>query len=182
LTTSDEQIPTTGGGVTIHQAALRLGMSESTIRRRIKDGSLKASRIPTSQGFEWRVLLDGQVPSVGDAQVLTTDENVLTAGEEVPIGGEQVATTDDRLATIADDAASTVMEQLRPLLEQLNAERERGEVLQRQNVELAGRCGYLQARLEAAEKQVLALSPPAETQQGGNRPPWWRRLLGMEPA
>jgi hypothetical protein len=56
------------------------------------------------------------------------------------------------------------------------------ERLQGQNLELAGRCGYLQARLEAAEKQVLALSPPAETQQGGDRAPWWRRLLGMEPA
>ncbi len=180
MTTNDEQVSTIADGLTIHQAALQLGMSQTTIRRRIKDGSLKASRISTSQGFEWRILLDGQVPSEGNGQVLTTGENVPTAGEEVPIGGEQVATTNDRLATIADDAASTVMEQLRPLLEQLNAERERSEVLQRQNVELAGRCGYLQARLEAAERQVLALSPPMEPERP--KAPWWRRMLGLEPA
>jgi excisionase family DNA binding protein len=56
------------------------------------------------------------------------------------------------------------------------------EKIQHENVQLAARCGYLQARLEAAERQVLALSAPAETREGGDRAPWWRRLLGMEPA
>ncbi len=182
MSTNDEQVPTTAEGLTIHQAALQLGMSESTIRRRIKDGSLKASRIPTSQGFEWRILLDEHPLVAGDGQVVTNGEYLLTNDGEVPIFGEQVLTKDDQLATITDRAASSVMEQLQPLLEQLSTERDRGNELQRQNVELAARCGYLQARLEAAEQRVLALSVPTETQEGGPRTPWWRRLLGIEPA
>ncbi len=166
MSTSDEQVPTTADGLTIHQAALQLGMSQTTIRRRIKDGSLKASRIPTSQGFEWRILLD--------------EQSAATSGGQVVITGEQVPTSDDQLATITDQVASSVMDQLQPLLEQLNAERDRGNELQRQNVELAGRCGYLQARLEASERQVLALTAPQEAER--TNIPWWRRLLGMGPA
>jgi excisionase family DNA binding protein len=56
------------------------------------------------------------------------------------------------------------------------------EKTQHENVQLAARCGYLQARLEAAEGQALTLSAPAETPEGRDRAPWWRRLLGMEPA
>ena len=59
------------------------------------------------------------------------------------------------------------------------------EKIQHENVQLAARCGYLQAKLEAAERQVLALSAPAETpetREGARPAPWWRRLLGMEPA
>jgi hypothetical protein len=54
------------------------------------------------------------------------------------------------------------------------------ERLQQQNVELADHCGYLQARLEAAEKQVLALTTPPEP----DRPqaPWWKRMLGLSAA
>ena len=72
------------------------------------------------------------------------------------------------------------MEQLQPRLEQLYAGRSRGEELQRQNVELAGRCGYLQARLEAAEKQVLTLTAPPEPERP--QAPWWKRILGLSPA
>ncbi len=127
MTTNDEQVATTTEGVTIHQAAVQLDISESTVRRRIKDGSLKASRIPTSQGFEWRILLDEQAAVTGGGQVVTSGENLPTDGEQAPTNGEQ-------LATITDQAASSVMEQLQPLLEQLTAERGRGEELQRQNV------------------------------------------------
>ncbi len=180
MTTNDEQVSTIADGLTIHQAALQLGMSQTTIRRRIKDGSLKASRIPTSQGFEWRILLDEQAPATSGAQLVTNGENLPTNSEEGPAIGDQVPTSDDQLATITDEVASSVMEQLQPLLEQLNAERDRGNELQRQNVELAGRCGYLQARLEASERQVLALTTPQEPERTSAA--WWRRLLGMQPA
>ncbi len=180
MSTNDEQVPTTADGLTIHQAALQFGMSETTIRRRIKDGSLKASRIPTSQGFEWRILFNEQAPVTNGGQLVTTGENLPTNSEEAPAIGEQVPTSNDQLVTITDQVASSVMEQLQPLLEQLNAERDRGNELQRQNVELAARCGYLQARLEVSERQVLALTAPQEPERTSI--PWWRRLLGMEPA
>ena len=47
------------GGLTVQQAATAVGVSERTIRRRIKEGSLAAEKVPTAQGYEWRVQLDG---------------------------------------------------------------------------------------------------------------------------
>ena len=47
---------------------------------------------------------------------------------------------------------------------------------------LTARYGYLQARLETTDKQVLTLSAPTETRQGRDHAPWWRRLLRLEPA
>ena len=41
----------------IAEAANRLGVSDVTIRRRIKRGDLQAEKEPTAQGYEWRVLV-----------------------------------------------------------------------------------------------------------------------------
>ena len=43
--------------LTIPEAAQRLGVSEVTVRRRIKKGELDAEKEKTAQGFEYRVLL-----------------------------------------------------------------------------------------------------------------------------
>ncbi len=55
--------------------------------------------------------------------------------------------------------------------------------LQRENVELGARVGYLQAKLEVSEQKILALVPPVVDQEP-ERPQaaWWKRLLGLEPA
>lgn len=46
--------------LSVHEAAERLGVTEKTIRRRIKAGTLHAQKVATSQGYEWRVQVDGQ--------------------------------------------------------------------------------------------------------------------------
>ena len=51
---------------------------------------------------------------------------------------------------------------------------------QRENVELAGRCGFLQARVQQLEGEVKALQAPREPEP--SRPALWRRLLGLSPA
>ncbi len=156
---------TMDSGLTVAEVAEHYGCSEKTIRRRIKNGQLCGVTIPTAKGFEWRVYLDSsQAPTLD-----STDEEH---------GQEDVQDTQDDVQV--DHAA--LVRAFEVIGEREQEKTQLIERLQGQNLELAGRCGYLQARLEAAEKQVLALSPPAETQQGGNRPPWWRRLLGMEPA
>jgi len=43
--------------VSVGEAALRLGVSTDTIRRRISKGELTAQRVPTPQGFRWEVEL-----------------------------------------------------------------------------------------------------------------------------
>ncbi len=147
--------------LSVTEAAEHFGVSPKTIRRWIKGGRVKGVPMKTPQGYEWRVHPD-QVP-------VQVDNHPDTDGDQVD------AQLDDQVVM----AALALAEEVRSDKHRMWADYQK---LQQQNVELAGRCGYLQARLEAAEKQVLALSAPAETQQGGDRAPWWRRLLGMEPA
>jgi hypothetical protein len=50
--------------LSVQQAAIHFGVTEKTIRRRIKGGSLSAQKVSTSQGYEWRVQIDGQSDQV----------------------------------------------------------------------------------------------------------------------
>ena len=45
--------------VTIQEAAQYLGVSQDTIRRRIRKEELQARQTPTPQGFRWEVELEG---------------------------------------------------------------------------------------------------------------------------
>ncbi len=156
---------TMDSGLTIAKAAERCGCSEKTIRRRIKNGQLCGVTIPTAKGFEWRVYLDSsQVPTLDSTDGEDGQEGVQDSQGDVQV---------DHAALVRAFEVIGEREQEKTHLI---------ERLQHQNLELAGRCGYLQARLEAAERRVLALSAPAETREGRDRAPWWRRLLGMEPA
>jgi predicted RNase H-like nuclease (RuvC/YqgF family) len=60
--------------VSIQEAAVRLGVSIETIRRRIHNGQLSASQSPTPQGFVWLVELpnneDEVSPPSENGQVL----------------------------------------------------------------------------------------------------------------
>ena len=44
--------------VTIQEAAQRLGVSQDTVRRRIRKEELQARQTPTPQGFRWVVELE----------------------------------------------------------------------------------------------------------------------------
>jgi hypothetical protein len=43
--------------VTIQEAAHTLGIAESTVRRRLRNGELEGQQMPTPQGFTWLVEL-----------------------------------------------------------------------------------------------------------------------------
>jgi len=43
------------GNMNIPEAAAHLGVSPDTIRRRIKEGTLKAEKVRTPQGYRWEV-------------------------------------------------------------------------------------------------------------------------------
>jgi excisionase family DNA binding protein len=166
--------------LSVQEAAARYGVSEKTIRRRIKSGTLPAFQQPTSQGFEWRVQVDGaaaQVDSMG-AQV---DGQPVQVPPQTTV---QVDSTEEPAAPAAADAA---------LLKSLDMV----DRLQRENLELAGQVGFLQAKLQAAEQRILLLeaqsveqpteieaeTKPGDTQAPGQEEtrrgrPWWRRLFG----
>ena len=43
--------------VTIQEAAQALGVAESTVRRRLRNGELEGEQMPTPQGYTWLVEL-----------------------------------------------------------------------------------------------------------------------------
>lgn len=47
--------------VTIQEAANTLGIAESTVRRRIRNGELEGQQMPTPQGYTWLVELPEDV-------------------------------------------------------------------------------------------------------------------------
>lgn len=53
--------------VTIGEAAQRLGVSEHTVRRRVRNGELPGSQVATPQGYTWRVEIPEDLPTPGSA-------------------------------------------------------------------------------------------------------------------
>ncbi len=136
------------GSFTVKDAAARLGVSERTIRRRIKDRVIDAQQVPTAQGYEWRVYLD--TPAV---QVDTP--STRHAGK---VGGTPV------------QPAGTPAPELMKALEMVDR-------LQRENQQLAGQLGFVQAKLQDAEEQIRLLMAPQDA-PAPKRAWWWKWILG----
>ncbi len=168
------RVDTTGEGWTIREAARACGVSEKTIRRRIKSGTLSAYQVTTQYGVEWRVT---SLDTIGEGTPTLEVRTRHVQGRRIYSGRiERVEARQSRV----DMSRAGMDSRPTQALELAEKCRQDSERLQQQNMELAGRCGYLQARLEASERQVLALTAPQEP--GRTNAPWWRRLLGMEAA
>lgn len=177
------------GGVSIAEAAECFGCSERTIRRRIKAGAVSAFQVPTSQGYEWRVRLVGVSGQVPGAAGQVDDVRGHLPGQGHPDAGGAAT----RVGVAGGDGAGQVdggAVKVDGLPDQaLLRSIELTDRLQRENVQLAARVGFLEAKLQDAEQKVLALSAPAEPvvveQRPKPAPPrtsWWQRLFGLSPA
>ena len=151
--------------LSIEEAAQRLNLSPPTIRRRIKQGKLRAFQCTVPTGFEWRIILDHDdaAPSgKADQAVISVmpmpDQAVINGAHPVP------APDLDRLVDLVDR-------------------------LQRENQQLAGQLGFVQAKLQDAEEQIRLLMAPQDERPAVPVPApqdapgpvkwaWWRRLLG----
>ncbi len=187
--------------IPLPDAAARLKLSESTIRRKIKRGNLRAQQEETIQGYRWLVevpdQVDGQVGTSGDQVSTTNDQVGITLQphndvEEIPqendeqaaTSGEQVSTIDAQVVISGEQVGTTgLIQELRRLHDQ--------------NVQLAGQIGYLQSELRQAREQIRLLTdsqhvaeqaapapiepaPEAEPIPQAAEPkrvPWWRRLF-----
>ncbi len=150
--------------MTTAEAAFHLGVSERTVRRWVSKGKLRGELVDgtllvslTSAGADSDADICGHADSSG--QSATAD--AVTRGH---VELEAVLALSDRL----QDSMALV------------------ERLQRENVELAGRVGFLQAQVLVRDQRILALSAPADpmVEEEPERPQaaWWKRLLGLEPA
>jgi hypothetical protein len=84
--------------VTIEQAAAILGVSASTIRRRIKAGSLRVEEARRPQGVVWLVHLPpgtgpaSETATVDTAPVTTTASSSQPAGDAIAAQAEMIGT------------------------------------------------------------------------------------------
>lgn len=159
--------------VSLDQGATLLGISVKTLRRRIHKGQIVARRVEIPGGFTYRVQVS---PQRGEALGSPLDGAGIPSGQRVTQAREGV-----------DQPA---FEAFRDIVEQLQREK---ALLHRDNLELAGRVGFLQAKLQDAEAKIALLEAPkdpvpvemtpspSEEQNGASsgsqqaeRRPWWR--------
>jgi excisionase family DNA binding protein len=124
--------------VSIREAAQRLGVSQDTIRRRIRAGVLPAAKVETPQGYVWLVELVVEQPEPGDA----------------------TAAQDDRQATAADLAL--LQERVagaERMIDELRADRDAWRERAQQDAEAAR-----EMRVLLQQAQSIALALPAKTE------------------
>ncbi len=149
--------------LSVQEAADRLGISEATIRRRIRKGELRAVKRPIPTGYEWRVIIGDQLSVTTVEQgVISADQGVITTDhpEEAHQHAEYAA-TDQSTVSHADQGIVTgeqgvIITNAVPYaaFERVLEDNRR---LQDENMQLAGQLGFVQAKLQDAEVQM----PPA---------------------
>lgn len=144
--------------MTIREAALALGTSELTIRRRIKDGRL-SSRLEAGKYF---VRL-GEEPS--PTAVPRTSTPSAPEGD-APTPAIDMRTVLEQQARLAEAAgrAGLLEEQLRDL-------QDRYVALHEGTVALASRNGWLESKLEERDREIKLLADSRRSVS------WWRRLF-----
>ncbi len=93
-------------GYTIAEASEVLGISKDAIRRRIKSGKVSAFRVPTPQGYEWRVAIDAQPPSA--VRLAHSDEQLAVSATRTAPGDPHMAAVVDRLTRENTELAGRV--------------------------------------------------------------------------
>jgi excisionase family DNA binding protein len=125
-------------GLTIDQAATRLGLSVTTVRRRIRQKQLSATLVNGDHGPEYRVHLEPGQPSA------VADESGRLRGPP-------------EHASLSSDQGSVA--RLVDLVDRLTTENAR---LRDERAEPFGRLGFYQAELEHARQTIKALEAPKE--------------------
>ena len=140
------------GALTLEQAAAYFRVSERTLRRRIKSGTVTAYKVPTAQGYEWRVVA-GQ-PDGTPVQVDTPSIRQDVRVDSTPASPELLKALDlvDRLQQDNQQLAGQVgflQAKLQSAEEQIRL-------------------------LSAPQDEPEPAAEPGPVQ----RAPWWKRLLG----
>ena len=135
-----EIIPPTQEGISASEAAARLGISERTLRERIKTGKIRATKVVGVNGNAvYRVFLDDTPPSTEPTPPPAAGSPTMTETMPPPKEGTTPPSA-EVLALVA-------------LVERIT----------RENLELAGRVGFLQAKLQDAEEEIRMLRAPAQS-------------------
>jgi len=149
--------------VSVHEAAARLGVSEVTIRRRLRKGDLTAEKEVTPQGYQWRILLP---------VTLEPPQKPDDAAPAAPMGGG------DASVAVALRETIGVLERE---LAQRNTEIERLLTILSREQEIA-RAAQLQLPARTGEEDPSRTPPPdrgSVSDQASDHPQrgWWSRVV-----
>ena len=129
-------------GLTIKEAAAELGISEKTVRHRIKLNQLPALKIETPQGYQWRVYPDGLPPGV------QVEPDPLPPEREVE---EELVPAPVQMETPALLEVLHMLDTRQAMIDHLQQEAlEKAEKI----AELTGTAAHWQARAVVAEEQA----------------------------
>lgn len=194
--------------LTVAEAAVFASVSDRTIRNWINDGSLAATNTPAGRKVRKTDVVGvlrekGYAPpeletivNLADARA-EREQRVAHEAEPITPHSPETGERPPSVPTNGTIAPETINLILQPLVEQLNAANARAERKERENIELAGRVGYLQAKVQQYEERVLLLEapqsppealpltqPPMVAPDAPNDPParlpWYKRLFGAE--
>jgi len=149
--------------VTIEQAAAILGVSATTIRRRIRAGTLQVTETRRPQGVVWLVHLPPGTMSTAD--VTTADTATVTTTPSTP------AAPADAIATMIQATLTPIFA---PLVAELAASRQANGALTDQLLNQAETIGELRAENAAlrATQAALDASTAAESVETTPEPAW----------
>jgi excisionase family DNA binding protein len=158
--------------LTIRQAADRLGLSDLSVRRRIKDGRL-AHRLVDGKYYVSLTAAPTAPPPAPPSESVPdpmTDQSADYSPEPAAPSrppAEELAAVLPAVTELAERAGrSAALEERLRQLEGREAE------LQERLVVLATRNGWLESRLDEREQTIKLL------EDSRHRRPWWRRLFG----
>ncbi len=180
------------GAISVPEAAERLGVSERTIRRRIKGGAIRATSVDTPQGHTWRIdpatLSDDPAlpPGTQDRHPADATRHENNASRHVPKATQQDEDATRQAAATPPGAPGTVPEIVLVLLDELREEyRDRIAELEHKNERNLAAAAHWQARAQSLEERVKQLEAPKDEPALDPEPtpepvqperrPWWRR-------
>lgn len=162
--------------LTVAEAAAFAGVSDRTIRNWINEGNLSATNTPAGRKVRKDDVVGvlrekGYAPpeletiiNLSDARAereqRVVPEPEVTQTLPTPEPAQQPQLHPSPGTQLTPEVINVV---LQPLVEQLNAANARAERKEQENLELAGRIGYLQAKVQQYEEQVKLLEAPKES-------------------
>lgn len=149
-------------GLSLTDAAAHLGISERTVLRRIKDGSIMGKKIGEGRGGVWRIYLAD-----------LSDSRPAPTGNESDRQTIALGTVSPSVSDSLTDSQTAPAPEVLKLIEMVDR-------LQEQNQQLWKTIEHWQVRAVEAEQTVKLLMPPrdepapAEPEQKRS---WWQRML-----
>ena len=158
--------------VPLRQAALQFGVSDDTLRRRIKAGTLPAQREETVSGFRWLVEVDVDVLDDGAPHSAPHADPQGAAAEPAP-GPQHAAGNGNGSGEVA--ALRELVEVLR---EELDARRR--EVAELHVLLQRSQLAPVAAATRAEAPHVYQSHDVTDTPPRRPRPWWWRLIFRAE--